>query len=95
MLFLVISTPAPSQPSTMRQRREAYWQWIDGLRDKGLLRDVYSRAGRGAVAIFEVDGNEALHALINEWTEIVPAQFEVIPLLDPQAARAYLNTREA
>ena len=94
MLFLVISTPAPSQPSTMRQRRQAYWQWIDGLRGKGLLREVYSRAGRGAVAIFEVDGNEALHALINEWSEIVPAQFEVIPLLDPAAARGYLETIE-
>jgi len=94
MLFLVISTPAPSQPSTMRQRRQAYWQWIDTVREKGLLREVYSRAGRGAVAIFEVHGNEALHALINEWAEIVPAQFEVIPLLDAGAARAYLQTDE-
>jgi muconolactone delta-isomerase len=93
MLFLVISTPAPSQPSAMRERREAYWRWIDAVRGKGQLRDAYSRAGRGAVAIFDVDGNEALHALINEWTEIVPAEFQVIPLIDPGAARAYLAPR--
>lgn len=91
MLFLVISTPAPAQPSAMRQRRQAYWQWIDALRANGKLREAYSRAGRGAVAIFDVDGNEALHALINEWSEIVPATFEVIPLLDAQAARAHLG----
>jgi muconolactone delta-isomerase len=93
MLFLVISTPAPSQPSAMRENRQAYWRWIDALRGRGLLRDVYSRAGRGVVAIFDVDGNDALHALINEWTEIVPAEFQVIPLIDPAAARAYLEPR--
>ena len=90
MLFLVISTPAPSQPSAMRARRVAYWEWIDSVRAKGMLRDVYSRAGRGAVAIFDVDDNEALHALINEWTEIVPAEYQIVPLIDADAARAYL-----
>lgn len=95
MLFLVISTPAPSPPSAMRERRQAYWQWIDGLREKGVLRDVYSRAGRGAVAIFDVEDNEALHALINAWCEIVPAQFEVIALIEPGAARGYLQASES
>jgi len=91
VLFLVISTPAPSRPSEMRRHRQTYWEWIESVESKGMLRDVYSRAGRGAVAIFDVDSNETLHALVNEWTEIVPATFEIIPLLDAEAARTYLR----
>lgn len=72
MLFLVISTPAPGQPSEMWERRQAYWRWIDAVRAKGCLREVYSRAGRGAVAIFDVADNAALHARKRvRWLQIV------------------------
>ena len=91
MLFLVISTPAPSRPTDMRRSRQTYWEWIESVDSKGMLRDAYSRAGRGAVAIFDVDSNETLHALINEWSEIVPATFEIVPLIDADSARAYLR----
>jgi muconolactone delta-isomerase len=91
VLFLVISNPAPSRPSDMRRHRQNYWEWIESVQSKGMLRDAYSRAGRGAVALFDVDGNETLHALLNEWTEIVPAEFQIVPLIDPEAARTYLR----
>ena len=37
-------------------------------------RWVYARTGRGAVALFDVRANEELHALLNGWAEIIPAQ---------------------
>ena len=47
--------------------------------------------GRGAVALFEVDSNETLHQLLTEWAEMIPAEFDVYPLIDPEAAVAFLN----
>ena len=91
MLFLVISTPRPDRPSSVTRARQRYWKWMDPLLKSGMSRFVYARAGRGAVALFDVDSNEALHRLINEWSEIIPAHFEVFPLLDPKAAQQYLG----
>lgn len=52
---------------------------------------MYARAGRGGVAVFDVDSNEMLHGLLNEWAEIMPAEFDVYPMLDPEAIRSYLS----
>ena len=46
-----------------------------------------------AVALFEVKTNEELHALLNEWAELIPAHFDTYPLIDPKAAQAYLSGR--
>jgi hypothetical protein len=52
---------------------------------------VWARAGRGAVALLDVPDNETLHRLLNEWAEIIPAHFKVLPLIDPEKAKAYLG----
>lgn len=90
MLFMVISTPRPEPPSTMTPKRQAYWEWLSPLQEQGLCRHVWARTGRGAVALLDVPDNETLHRILNEWAEIIPAQFEVLPLIDPEPAQAFL-----
>lgn len=90
MLFLVISTPAPTPPSSVRDKRQLYWQWVQPLRNSGVVRSIYARVGRGAVALFDVDTPQTLHRHLNEWADIIPAEFEVMPLLDVDTAQAFL-----
>jgi len=94
MLFLVVSTPRPERPLTVAPSRKKFWRWIDPMLKSKQCRFVYARAGRGAVALFDVKSNEELHALLNEWAEIIPAHFDVYPLIDPAAARRYLGARK-
>ena len=51
---------------------------------------LHARTGRGAVALFDVSSNEELHGLLNEWAEIVPAEFDIYPLIDPEAIKSFL-----
>jgi hypothetical protein len=95
MLFLVISTPRADPPGAMTARREKYWDWIAPLLDNKTVLSVHARVGRGAVALFDVDSNLTLHRLINEWAEIIPAHHDIYPLLDSDAARAYLKVHRA
>jgi len=94
MLFLVISTPRPEEPSNMTARREQYWKWIAPLLENKTCLSVYARVGRGGVALFDLDSTVTLHKLINEWAEIIPAHHEVFPLLDPDVAKAYLKVHK-
>ena len=93
MLFLVISTPRPEKPSKMTAQRKKFWRWIDPMLNSGQCRSVYARAGRGAVALFDVKSNEELHALLNGWSELIPAHFEIYPLIDSKAAQKFLKQR--
>ena len=91
MLFLVISTPVPPRPSAVQDHRRKYWPWAQDKLDRGLAKSFYARTGRGAVAVFDVDSNETLHGLLNEWTEIVPAEFDIYPLIDADAIKSFLG----
>ena len=91
MLFLVISTPQPARPSTITASRKKYWTWMAPLLKSGTALSVHARVGRGAVALFDVDSTVTLHRLINEWSDIIPAHFDIYPLLDPQSAQQYLD----
>jgi muconolactone delta-isomerase len=91
MLFLAISSPRPEPPSSMAGKRQAYWRWLQPLQRNGVCKWVYARTGRGAVAVFDVDSNETLHRLLNEWAEIIPATFEIYPLIDPGSAQRFLR----
>lgn len=91
MLFLVVSTPRADQPSSMAPRRRDYWRWLAPLRDAGVCKHVWARAGRGAVAVLDVASNEELHRILNEWAEIIPAHFEVHALIETTSALAYLG----
>ena len=91
MLFMVISPPRPEKPSTRVASRKAYWEWLAPIQSSGLCKGVWARTGRGAVVLFDVPDNETLHRLMNEWAEIIPATFEVYPLIDTGAAKAFLG----
>ena len=81
MHYLVISTPAPVKPSDVRATQKKWWDWVNALIDDGTAKHVYTKLGRGAVIIFDVKGPEVVHKLVNQWNELVPATFEVEPLL--------------
>ena len=91
MLFLVLSSPRPDHPSKVARNRQAFWRWIDPKLKKKKALFAYPKVGRGVAAAFDVRSHEELHALLNEWSEMIPAQFEVIPLLDAKAAQKYLE----
>ena len=93
MLFLVISEPRPEPPSSVTGRRKQYWDWIAPLQASGEVRSVHARVGRGAAVLFDVPSNEHLHRRLNEWADMIPARFDVYPLIDPDAARSFLNEK--
>ncbi|MGB6538989.1 MAG: DUF3303 family protein [Xanthobacteraceae bacterium] len=95
MLFQVVSTPRPERPSELTKARQSFWSWIAGYQACGVCRHVYARVGRGAVAVFDVADNDALHRILNEWADIIPAHFDTCPLLDPDAAKRMLAAQEA
>jgi muconolactone delta-isomerase len=95
MLFLVISTPRPERPSELTRMRQSFWPWIGAYQQRGVCRHIYARAGRGAVAVLDVEDNDALHRILNEWADIVPAHFDTYPLIDAQAAQRMLAAQEA
>ncbi|HSW16546.1 MAG TPA: DUF3303 family protein [Ramlibacter sp.] len=95
MLFLVISNPRAEAPSSVKSSRESFWKWMEPLLESRLALSVYARVGRGGVVIFDVESNMALHRLVSEWAEIVPAQFDIFPLVDSSSAQAYLQTHAA
>jgi muconolactone delta-isomerase len=95
MLFLVVSTPRPERPSDMVRARQSFWPWIAGHQERGACRHVYARAGRGAVAIFDVADNDALHRILNEWADIIPAHFHTYPLIETDAAKRMLTAQAA
>jgi len=91
MLFLIITTPRRDPPSSVTSRRQKYWVWMAPLLKSRQALWVYARVGRGGVALFDVDSTRTLHRLINEWAEIMPAHFDIYPLLDPDEAQVYLK----
>ena len=90
----MISTPRPERPSELRKARQSFWPWIAGYQARGLCRHVYARVGRGAVAVFAVADNEALHRILNEWADIIPAHFDTYPLIDAEAAKRMLAAQQ-
>ena len=90
MLFLVVSTPRPERPTELVGVRQSFWPWIAKYEAAGVCKQVYARAGRGAVAILNVDSNDTLHRILNEWADIVPAHFDTYPLVDAAGTKAFL-----
>ena len=48
-------------------------------------------AARDTLESNKNQSTHTLHRLINEWSEIMPAHFDVYPLLDAGTAQKYLN----
>ncbi|ETR78975.1 hypothetical protein X566_04710 [Afipia sp. P52-10] len=95
MLFLVISNPRPERPSDMAATRQSFWPWIARYQEQGICRHIYPRVGRGAVAVFAVESNLVLHRILNEWADIVPAEFETYPLVDVAETKHLLAAQVA
>jgi len=95
MLFLVVSTPRPERPSDMARTRQSFWPWMAKYQASGTCKQKYARVGRGAVAILDVESNEALHRILNEWADIIPAHFDVYPLVDTEATHSMLAAQVA
>jgi hypothetical protein len=91
MLFLIISEPCPEPPSQVTRQRKQFWDWIAPLQTSGEVRSVHAKVGRGAVVLFDVASNEQLHRRLNEWANFVPARFEIHALIDPTAAKEFLD----
>lgn len=81
MHFLVISSPRAEKPSAARGNQKEWWDWINALIGQGVAKHVYTKLGRGAVVVFDVDSHETMHKLVNQWSELIPAGFEVHALL--------------
>ena len=94
-LFLVVSNPRPERPSEQAARRQTFWPWIGQYEASGICKHIYARVGRGAVAVFNVDSNEQLHLILNQWADIIPAEFDVYPLVDVEATRKMLAAQVA
>ena len=95
MLFLVVSTPRPERPLELAKTRQSFWPWIGDYKARGICRHIYARAGRGAVAVLDVENNDHLHRILNEWADIIPAHFDTYPLIDAQAAQRMLAAQTA
>ena len=95
MLFLVVSTPRPERPSDLVGARQSFWPWIAGYQARRECRHIYARAGRGAIAVFNVEDNDALHRILNEWADIIPAHFDIYPLIEADAAQRMLAAQSA
>lgn len=93
MLFLVISEPRPEPSTEVAARRQRYWPWVRAQIDSGLVKTVHARVGRGAVVLFDVDSTATLHRLLNEWMDIIPAQFDIFPLIYPDEAQSFLRSQ--
>ena len=91
MLFLIVSEPRAEKPSEAKAARRLYWDWLDGKIAEGVIRHAYPKAGRGMAVIADVPDHETLSGLLNAWAEMVPAQFVVHPLVDPDSVRRELG----
>jgi hypothetical protein len=87
MLFFTVSTPRPERPSELADARQSFRPWMEKYRESGVCRHAFARTGRDAVELLDVEGNGALHQILNEWTDIMPAHFDTYPLVDAERAR--------
>ena len=91
MLALVISTPHPTPPGDSAGRRLRWRDWVQGLQRDGQVREWYLRVARGAVVVFDVPDNDALHVRLTEWLTYVPAHFDIYPLVTPATQEQVLR----
>jgi muconolactone delta-isomerase len=95
MLFLVISNPRSERPAEVAKSRQSFWPWISKFQTDGACKHIYARVRRWAIAVFDVESNEVLHRILNEWADIIPVQFDVYPLIDMEATNKMLAAQVA
>lgn len=91
MFFLVISNPQPSKPNEVKAQRLEFRTWIESPKLKNKVVSYFPRVGRGSIVIFDVKSNDELHSFLTDWTNVVPAQFDIYPLATPDLAEKLLR----
>ncbi len=91
MFYLVISSPELSKPAQVKKERLKFRSWVKELESIKKIISFFPRVGRGSVVIFDVSSNDELHALLTEWTNIIPACFDIYPLASPIEAERLLK----
>jgi muconolactone delta-isomerase len=91
MLYLVISSPIPTKPQDVKSARLQFRSWIKDLKAANTVVCFYPRVGRGSVVIFDISSNDELHKLLTQWSDIVPARFDIYPLATPSEAEELLK----
>jgi hypothetical protein len=66
----------------MRGKQTQWWDWLEAEKKKGTVEAVYVKTGRGAILVVNVNSHETLHRFITEWSDAIPAEFTVVPLID-------------
>jgi muconolactone delta-isomerase len=82
MHFLVISTPVPAPPESVKPARLQFRAWMRELKAKGKVVHYSPRVGRGSVVILDAASNDELHHLLHRWLLILPVTFDIYPLID-------------
>ena len=51
---------------------------------------MYAKVGRGAIALFDVSSHDELHRYLRQWLEFVPAEIQIIPLMNREDTADFL-----
>lgn len=81
MLYWVTTHPQAAAASAVRPQQQALWRWLAQHTGPAQVLHAWRRVGRGAVLVVHAPTPTDLHDLLAQWTEFVPATFEVQPLL--------------
>jgi muconolactone delta-isomerase len=87
--------PGPNGRPTWPRAVKASSHGSPGYEAKGICKQIYPRVGRGAVAIFDVESNDVLHRILNEWADMIPAHFDTYPLVDLDTTKKLLAAQVA
>ena len=95
MLFLVVSTPRPERPSELAQDAAIVLAVDRQVPGERCLPTRLCARGAGSGAVLDVGDNDALHQILNEWADIIPAHFDTYPLVDVDATKRMLAAQVA
>ena len=62
--------------------------------DNGVIKDrcMYAKVGRRATSLFDVSSHDELHRYLSRWLELVPAEMQIIPLMNRKDTAGFLSS---
>ena len=62
--------------------------------NNGVIKDrcMYAKVGRGAISLFDVSSHDELHRYLSRWLELVPAEMQIIPLMNRKDTADFLSS---
>ena len=60
----------------------------------GVIKDrcMYAKVGRGAISLLDVSSHDELHRDLSQWLELVPAEMQIIPLMNRKDTAGFLSS---